>query len=71
MKTSTIIKLAVWFISFLILFNIGLGMISSPNTIENVIGFFIVVLIIILSVKTKCLTNIKLEIKKDGNTKKN
>lgn len=34
---------------------------AEPNTIENVIGFFMVLAILDLSVITKCLTAIKLE----------
>lgn len=59
MKTSTVVKVALWFILFLILLSVGFGMVSKPSTIENVIGFFIVATIIIISIKTKCLTTIK------------
>lgn len=59
MKTLTIIKVAVWFILFLALLGVGFEMVSKPNTIENIIGFFIIVTIIIISIKTKCLTTIK------------
>lgn len=61
MKTLTIIKVAVWFILFLALLGAGFEMISKPSTIENIIGFFIIVTIIIISIKTKCLTLIKLK----------
>lgn len=61
MKAEVIVKIAVWFVTFIILITLGLGMISAPNTIENVIGFFMVVTIIYLSIKTKCLTTIKLK----------
>ena len=61
MKTLTIIKVAVWFILFLALLSAGFEMISKPSTIENIIGFFIIVTIIIISIKTKCLTLIKLK----------
>lgn len=54
-------KAAVWFVIFIVLLTLGLEMISAPNTIENVIGFFMVVAILYLSVRTKCLTAIKLE----------
>lgn len=54
-------RVAVWFVIFLILMTLGLGMISAPDTIENVIGFFIVVATLYLSVRTECLTAIKLE----------
>ena len=63
MKVEVVAKLAVWFIIFIILITLGLEMISAPNTIENVIGFFMVVAALYLSVRTKCLTAIK--IKKD------
>ena len=53
MKTSTIIKLVVWVILF--------SMITMPNTIGSVIGFLIVVAIVAISIKTKCLTSIKLQ----------
>ena len=61
MKTLAIIKVAVWFILFLALLGIGFEMVSKPNTIENIIGFFIIVTMIIISIKTKCLTLIKLK----------
>lgn len=61
MKTSTIIKLVVWFVLSIVLLNIGLEMITAPNTIENMIGILIVAVILIISIKTKCLTLIKLE----------
>lgn len=54
-------KVAVWYVIFTILITLGLEMISAPNIIENVIGFFMVVATLYLSVKTKCLTAIKLE----------
>ena len=56
MKISAPIKIAIWFILSVAFMNIGLEMISQPNTIENVIGFFIIVAIVLISIKTKCLT---------------
>ena len=56
-----IVKVAIWYVIFIILINSGLKMVSAPNTIENVIGFFMIVAILYLSIKTKCLTTIKLE----------
>lgn len=54
------IKLAVWFVLFMYALNAGLEMITNPNTIENVIGIFIVVSAVVISIKTKCLTQIEL-----------
>lgn len=65
MRTSTIIKLAVWLILFVTILNIGLVMMSTSNTVENIIGFFIIIFLSIISIKTKCLTIIKLKNKKD------
>ena len=62
---KVIVKVAVWFVVFIILITLGLEMISVPNTIENVIGFFMIVAILYLSIKTKCLTSIKLERKNE------
>ena len=58
---EAVVKVAVWFVVFIILITLGLEMISVPNTIKNVIGFFMIVATLYLSIKTKCLTAIKLE----------
>ena len=58
---KVVVKVAVWYVIFIILINLGLKMISAPNTIENVIGFFMIVTVLYLSIKTKCLITIKLE----------
>lgn len=60
MKTGTVAKVALWFILFLALLGAGFEMVSKPSTIENVIGFFVVAAIVVISIKTKCLTTIKL-----------
>lgn len=51
-------KIAVWFILTMYLITLGLDMVSTPNTIENIIGFIIVFLTVYTSIKTKCFTNI-------------
>jgi len=56
---KVVVKVAVWFVIFIVLLTLGLEMISAPNTIENVIGFFMIVAILYLSIRTKCLTIIK------------
>ena len=43
------IKIAIWFILFMALLTLGLNMVSEPNTIENVIGFFIIVATVALT----------------------
>jgi hypothetical protein len=61
MKTSKVIKFVAWLVLFIALLDVGLKMISKPNTIENVIGFFIVTATGIVTIETKCLTAIKLK----------
>lgn len=56
---KVVVKVAVWFVIFIVLLTLGLEMISAPNTIENMIGFFIVVTTLYLSIRTKCLTIVK------------
>lgn len=56
MKAEIVAKIAVWFIISVALFTLGLGMISTPNSVENVLGFLLIVVIFYLSIKTKCLT---------------
>lgn len=59
MKAEIVVKVAVWFAIFIVLLTLGLEMISAPNTIENVIGFFMLVATLYLSIKIKCLTTLK------------
>lgn len=54
---KVVVKVAVWFVIFIILITLGLEMILAPNTIENVIGFFMVVATLYLSVRTEKLSN--------------
>ena len=49
---KVVVKVAVWFVIFIVLLTLGLEMISGRNTIENVIGFFMVVTVLYLSVRT-------------------
>ncbi len=56
----TITRIAAWFVIFIILLTIGFEMISAPNTIENMMGFSMIMAILYLSIKTRCLTAIKL-----------
>lgn len=65
MRTGTIIKLIVWAILFVAILNIGLVMMSTSNTVENIIGFLIIIFLLIISIKTKCLTIIKLKSRRD------
>lgn len=59
MKALFIVKIAIWWIIFMYLINICLDMISASNTMENIIGFCILILILFVSYTTKCFTTIK------------
>ena len=62
-----IIMFTVWIMLFVFIIDLCLNMVSSANTIENIIGVFGVVITTVLSYKTKCLTAIKIKIKKHEN----
>lgn len=53
------IKIAVWFISFIVSYSIVANMLSAADTIENIAGFFIGIAIAGITVQTKCFTTIK------------
>lgn len=55
-KLKITLAISVWLIAFISLFNCGLRMVSAPSSIENIIGFLILVLIVYFSFSTKCLT---------------
>lgn len=58
-KVNIVARMVLWLILFLTLFDVGFKMISSPSTIENVTGFFTIMAMVVISIKTRCLTNIK------------
>ena len=53
--------LVVWFVGFMALLTGSLSLISAPNTIENLLGVAVLAGTVAFSIKTKCLTTIKLE----------
>jgi len=53
--------LVVWFVVFMALLTGSLSLISAPNTIENLLGVVVLAGTVAFSIKTKCLTTIKLE----------
>lgn len=54
----------IWIILFVFMLDLCLSLISASNTIENILGFLGVVITIVVSYKTKCLTIFKVKIKK-------
>jgi hypothetical protein len=54
-----VLVVALWFVLFVLILNLSLSMISTSNSIGNVIGFLILVATVLISIKTKCLTTLK------------
>lgn len=54
-----ILKIAVWFVMLMGFINVSFHMMSQANTMENVVGFFLIIITILVSHKTKCFTAIK------------
>lgn len=54
-----ILKIAVWFVMLMGFINVSFHMMSQANTMENVVGFFLIIITILVSYKTKCFTTIK------------
>lgn len=48
------------------LISMSLDMISEPNTIENILGLIIGYVVIFVSIKTRCFTNIKFKKKNEN-----
>lgn len=62
---NKVIKIAVCLVLIIWGINQSFNMISQANTVENVVGFFLLVAIVLVSYKTKCFTSIKMKKKND------
>lgn len=49
---------AIWVILFTLLLNVGFTLVSMADTIGNIIGVLLIVGLITISIKTKCLTKL-------------
>ena len=54
--SKQIILFCIWLILFILGFNFGTYLLSIPNTIGNICGFIIIVVSIIITFETNCLT---------------
>ena len=52
-------KVVVWFIMFISLITLSFNIMSTANTVENILGFIILAFTVAMSIKTKCLTTIR------------
>ena len=59
MKTSTFIKILIWFIINLFVFECSFDLVSTNDTLLNIIGFALFATHMLISVKTNCYTTIK------------
>ena len=58
---KVVVKVAVWFVIFIILITLGLGMSSGRNTIEGVMGWFRVGTVLWLASRTKWVAGMEVE----------
>lgn len=56
---SNFIKVSVWFMLFIVVSSVGFSMLNAANTIENIIGFIIMVYTIAVTINTRFLTTIE------------
>jgi uncharacterized Tic20 family protein len=59
MKTSTFIKILIWFIINLFVIDWSFELVSTNNTFLNIIGFVLFATHMFISTKTHCFTTIK------------
>lgn len=55
------IKLFIWFLLTIFVIDIGCELVTMADTLFNVLGLTIMFLFILLTIKTKCLTTLKLK----------
>lgn len=55
------IKVFIWFILTIFIIDFGFELITMANTFLNIIGATIVFAYVLITIKTKCLTNLKLK----------
>lgn len=61
MNLSTLIKLCLGIIIWLFVITISLELVTMPNTLCNILGFFLVILIAYLMIETRILTKITIK----------
>lgn len=58
-KFLEVLLFVIWFIVMVFTLNGCLSMITAANTIENIVGIFLMVIILFVSYKTRCFLNIR------------
>ena len=52
------IAFVIWFVLFMGVISGSFSLISEPSTIANAVGLIALIIIVAISVKTRCLTNL-------------
>lgn len=61
METEKIIKFSIWLILTIVIIEVILTMINTSCTIVNLLSILLIIAYLTISIKTKCLTNLKLK----------
>lgn len=59
MKSKTVMLILAWVILFVLFLNTSYDLINKSSTIVNIVGVVLLVVTVLVSIKTKCLTSIK------------
>lgn len=52
------VKVAIWFVCFMLLLDCSFELITQPSTIANLLGIALAIFTFCLTLKTKCFTTI-------------
>ena len=58
------VKVAIWFVCFMLLIDCSFELITQPSTIANLLGIALAIFTFCLTLKTKCFTTITFKTKK-------
>lgn len=61
---KTFIKIFIWVFVTIFMFTFLGNCLTFPNTVTNIIGVFLLLLYIVITVKTEFFTNVKFNFKK-------
>lgn len=59
MNWTKVFCILLWLILFILGFDLALGWLNLANTVANIAGAFLVLIIVFISFKTKAFTNLK------------
>jgi hypothetical protein len=59
------VKVAIWFVCFMLLLDCSFELITQPSTIANLLGIALAIFTFCLTLKTKCFTTLTFKKHKD------